>query len=298
MHVAKFLVPHCLHKTLNVKKLWMRVQYVKQWFVPFFFSFSKHPLFLIVHWSSNKGQIPACPGQHAEDIKLKLGFSSYHAKRSAVLLPDSWQHNIQLASPVSRSSSRGAGLMLHSQGEASSFPSTPTVLRTPAPAALGKWRAHPQQKLIQGMGSQREAELKGVEETWGPRRSCRSILVWNLQRDFPSRVFTLLTYTQVAQGFGQSTKSVFIDHCKLFTVKTVHHTPKYLVTDNKCLHKSEQISICSTTFLTKSAEKSEAGWRSTSKLMCSLPLQLSLDGAWTDHPFKLLFISFYSQHII
>lgn len=45
------------------------MQYVKCWFVPIF-SFLKHPLFLVVHWSSNKGQMPACPGQHAEDMKF------------------------------------------------------------------------------------------------------------------------------------------------------------------------------------------------------------------------------------
>lgn len=48
------------------------VQYVKCWFMPIFlfFFFKKHPLFLVVHWSSNKGQIPGCSGQHAEDTKF------------------------------------------------------------------------------------------------------------------------------------------------------------------------------------------------------------------------------------
>lgn len=47
------------------------VQYVKCWFMPIFlFLKKKHPLFLVVHWSSNKGQIPGCSGQHAEDTKF------------------------------------------------------------------------------------------------------------------------------------------------------------------------------------------------------------------------------------
>ena len=68
MHIAKFLVPHCLHKTFNIKKLWICA--ICKMLIHANFSFLKHPLFLVVHWSSNKGQIPACPGQHAEDIKF------------------------------------------------------------------------------------------------------------------------------------------------------------------------------------------------------------------------------------
>lgn len=40
------------------------------------FSFLKPPLFLVVHWCPNKGQIPACPGQHAEDITFSWNLAA------------------------------------------------------------------------------------------------------------------------------------------------------------------------------------------------------------------------------
>lgn len=38
------------------------------------FPLLKHPLFLFVHSSSNKGQTPACPGQHTEDLNFSRDF--------------------------------------------------------------------------------------------------------------------------------------------------------------------------------------------------------------------------------
>lgn len=62
--------------------------------------------------------------------------------------------------------------MLHSQGEVSTFPSTPTVLHTPAPTVL--WSDKPirstnyfrsKRECGLGMRCQMEAEPKRAEET-------------------------------------------------------------------------------------------------------------------------------------
>jgi len=66
---GKILVCHCLNKPFNIKKLWICARCKKLVYAKF--SFLKHPLFLVHHhWSSRKGQIPACPRQHTQGIKF------------------------------------------------------------------------------------------------------------------------------------------------------------------------------------------------------------------------------------
>lgn len=72
MYIAKVLVPRCLHKTLNIKKLWICA--ISKTLVCGNFSLSKAPIVSFVHWSSNKGQTPACPGQHTEDLNFSRDF--------------------------------------------------------------------------------------------------------------------------------------------------------------------------------------------------------------------------------
>lgn len=72
MYTAKIwcLVACIKHSTL---RNYGYVQQVKHWFVVILL-FLKHLLFLFVHWSSNKGQAPACPGQHTEDLNFSRDF--------------------------------------------------------------------------------------------------------------------------------------------------------------------------------------------------------------------------------
>lgn len=151
--------------------------------------------------------------------------------------------------------------MLHSQGEVSTFPSTPTVLHTPAPTVL--WSDKPirstnyfrsKRECGLGMRCQMEAEPKRAEETWG-HLSCRCILVWNLQRDFPLRVYTLLTCFSLMHTLYRDLAKALI-HYSLIAVKHSQlHVSIMLINTwwltAKCLHKGIQISICSTIFLTK-----------------------------------------------
>lgn len=254
------------------------------------FSFLKPPLFLVVRWCSNKGQIPACPGQHAEDITFSWDLAAI-------------TQSAQLCYCQTRDSTTSSSLC--------PCPTAPSVEQDWCCTAKGKWAhspPHPRcctrqpplccgsDKPIRstnyfrskwecglGMRCQTEAEPKRAEETGG-HLSCRCILVWNLQRDFPLRVYTLLTCFSLTHTLYRDLAKALI-HYSLIAVKHSQlHVSIMLINTwwltAKCLQKGIQISICSTIFLTK-----RRCWKDWSRLTFSdyfktylLPLSAAVAG--------------------
>lgn len=201
--------------------------------------------------------------------KIQLGFCSYHAKCSAALLPDSWQYNIQLSLPTSRSSRCGAGLMLHSQGEVSTFSSTPMALCMPVHSAV-EMTSPSTAQIISGQNWNVILDQAEPRVQKRPKDTSAVATFWSeiFEESFHCKYVHFFTCFSLTHTFYRDlAKELFL--YSLITARQSQLNLTIMLINTwwltaKCLHKGIQISICSTIFLTK-----RKWWKNWSELMIS-----------------------------